>query len=102
MCRRERQAAGFFDRMFQGVAPFDPSDDRLADLAQSMQDYGGIVPDNPTLPSGYTYFGQFVDHDLTLDLTPLSGKVADPKMTRNYRTPRLDLDPAVRHGLRAS
>jgi hypothetical protein len=83
---------GFFDRMFQGVAPFVASDDRLADLAQSMQDFGGIVSDNPTLPSGYTYFGQFIDHDLTLDLTPLSGKVADPKMTRNYRTPRLDLD----------
>jgi hypothetical protein len=44
------------------------------------------------LPSGYTYFGQFVDHDITLDTTPLSDAELDPNRLHNFRTPRLDLD----------
>jgi hypothetical protein len=43
--------------------------------------------------AGYTYFGQFIDHDLTFDVTPLrlAGKnsVED---TPNFRSARLDLD----------
>lgn len=49
--------------------------------------------DNADIPAGYTYFGQFVDHDLTMDdrpndlvtPTPVAGLV-------NGRTPQLDLD----------
>ena len=47
--------------------------------------------DNPRLPAGYTYFGQFVDHDLTFDPTPIGGRYEDTCM-RNIRTPRFDLD----------
>jgi len=41
---------------------------------------------------GYTYFGQFVGHDLTHDFTSLEGPYAEPELTPNYRTPSLDLD----------
>lgn len=45
-----------------------------------------------TIPAGYTYFGQFIDHDITLDVTPLSDADVDPEKLHNFRTPRLDLD----------
>jgi hypothetical protein len=44
------------------------------------------------IPAAYTYFGQFIDHDVTLDTTPLSESEVDPNKLRNFRTPRLDLD----------
>jgi hypothetical protein len=42
--------------------------------------------------AGYTYFGQFVGHDLTHDTTPLAGPYLDPLKTRNHHTPYLDLE----------
>ncbi len=47
---------------------------------------------NSKIPAGYTYFGQFIDHDLTLDVTPWSQTDVDPENIHNFRTPRLDLD----------
>ncbi len=47
---------------------------------------------NSQIPAGYTYFGQFVDHDITLDITPLSEADKDPDKLQNFRSPRLDLD----------
>jgi len=58
--------------------PARPSSDieeGLARLGEAMVDKDPLVePESqPELPTaGYTYFGQFIDHDLTLDLTPLS------------------------------
>ncbi|HZE12479.1 MAG TPA: peroxidase family protein, partial [Chthoniobacterales bacterium] len=44
-------------------------------------------------PEAATYFGQFVDHDLTFDLTPLQeAGFCEPADTINHRTPWLDLD----------
>ena len=46
-----------------------------------------------TIPAGYTYFGQFLDHDLTFRHRKT---LLDPPSTlgvaRNLRTPRFDLD----------
>ena len=54
----------------------------------------GATPrgDNPNIPAGFTYLGQFVDHDITLDLTSLCEKDKDPLGIENFRTPSLDLD----------
>jgi hypothetical protein len=41
---------------------------------------------------GYTYFGQFLGHDLTHDTTPFEGPYSEPEGTPNYRTPSFDLD----------
>lgn len=48
--------------------------------------------DNADIPAGYTYFGQFIDHDLTFDPTSSLQRRNDPDKLRNFRTPRLDLD----------
>ncbi|MEI9815133.1 MAG: heme peroxidase family protein [Acidobacteriota bacterium] len=48
--------------------------------------------DNDLIPAGFTYLGQFVDHDITLDTTPLSEQAVDPEAVHNFRTPKLDLD----------
>jgi hypothetical protein len=44
------------------------------------------------MPSGYVYFGQFIDHDLTRDGHTLAQATPDVESTPNYRTPKLDLD----------
>ncbi len=45
--------------------------------------------ENLAVPSGYTYLGQFIDHDLTFETTSAFGTAQEPT---NLRTPRLDLD----------
>lgn len=49
--------------------------------------------DNRDIPAGYTYFGQFVDHDLTFDDRPNDLVTPTPVSDLvNGRTPQLDLD----------
>jgi hypothetical protein len=45
------------------------------------------------IPAGFTYLGQFTDHDLTFDKTPvtLGDKVSPAQLVQN-RSPSLDLD----------
>jgi hypothetical protein len=47
---------------------------------------------NPRLTSGFTFVGQFVDHDITFDTTLLDLQQSDPYATKNFRDPRYDLD----------
>ncbi|MGH8984593.1 MAG: peroxidase family protein [Acidimicrobiia bacterium] len=58
--------------------------------------------DNETIPAGYTYLGQFVDHDLTFD--PVSSLQHGPSQAQlaNFRIPRLDLDSVYGGGPAAS
>ncbi len=42
--------------------------------------------------AGYTYLGQFVDHDITFDPASRLGHDNDPRALVNFRTPRFDLD----------
>ncbi len=44
------------------------------------------------IPAGYTYFGQFIDHDITFDPASSLMRQNDPNGLLNHRTPRLDLD----------
>ena len=51
---------------------------------------GRDAEENLFVPAGYTYLGQFVDHDLTFDTT---SNFDDPaSRPSNLRTPALDLD----------
>ena len=90
--------AGFFDFMFKNLPAFTASDADLDTLAKAMKDPAPVDQPNPDphdnkkIPSGFTYLGQFVDHDITLDMTPLSLALADPGMVKNFRSPSLDLD----------
>ena len=49
-------------------------------------------PNNPTHTAGTTFFGQFVDHDITFDVASKLGKATDPQTSPNGRTAVLDLD----------
>ncbi len=52
--------------------------------------------------AGMTFFGQFVDHDITLDAKSAIGTKIDPRTVRNVRTPSLDLDCVYGNGPEAS
>jgi hypothetical protein len=89
-----RQFEGRFGRMFR-LPPFVPSDDRIAQIAALMtENVSGPTPDfdNPDIPAGYTYLGQFVDHDLTFDPVSNLERQNDPDGLVNFRSPRFDLD----------
>jgi Animal haem peroxidase len=66
----------------------------MQDALDEVKD-GADGEENLLLPSGYTYFGQFIDHDLTFDNTS-SLNPADigeqDRLPTNLRTPRFDLD----------
>ncbi|MCC8396223.1 heme peroxidase family protein [Paraburkholderia sp. MMS20-SJTR3] len=62
--------------------------------------FGESEPDdeNPVIPAGYTYFGQFIDHDLTFDPNSSLQKLNDPEALEDFRTPRFDLDSLYGRG----
>ncbi len=49
-------------------------------------------PNNPTHTAGTTFFGQFLDHDITFDAGSRLAQPTHPENARNFRTPALDLD----------
>jgi Animal haem peroxidase len=84
---------GRFGRMFRTLLVFEPEDSLLKQLAGQMSESGtGSGGDNPNIPAGFTYFGQFVDHDITFDPVSSLQQQNDPEALRDFRTPRFDLD----------
>lgn len=93
---------GRFGRMFRKLdAAPSYGDDVLTALAETMRDvdppatgWTGIPGprDNPGLPAGYTYFGQFIDHDLTFDPASSLQRRNDVDALVDFRSPRFDLD----------
>lgn len=86
--------SGKFGRMFPNLPAFAPSEESLIKLAEAMVDNDPENPrgDNINVPAGYTYLGQFIDHDITFDTTALGDMMVDPLAVKNFRTPKLDLD----------
>ncbi len=90
---------GRFGRMFDTMGPVF-SAYALEAIATAMikADAGQPITvaeeedENPVTPAGYTYFGQFVDHDMTFDPTPLGQQIIDATGMVDFRTPALDLD----------
>jgi hypothetical protein len=98
---KNRLAEGRFGAMFKNLPAFAPRDDLLQSLATSMvePDTGdALLATGPRLFAGFTFIGQFIDHDITFDNTPLDQQVADPDATTNFRTPRYDLDSVYGRG----
>lgn len=86
---------GRFGRLFRRLPPAPKLPDKqLRDLAETMREPkgGGAKLDNPKIPAGYTYFGQFVDHDLTFDPVSSLQRQNDPDALVDFRSPRFDLD----------
>ena len=114
-----------FTRMFPELPPFAPPTDAARDQAKKLGEKGGLIdamdilsdpiqsilnpgefspnnPDNPNMTAGVTFFGQFLDHDVTLDpRSPLLER-SNPKKTTNFRTAAFDLDSVYGDGPEAS
>ncbi|WP_431283752.1 peroxidase family protein [Humitalea sp. 24SJ18S-53] len=85
--------AGRFGRLWPEMTdPLLPSDAALDALGLAMSEVSKPSTDNANIPAGYTYLGQFIDHDITLDTTSLDEIAVDPSALVNFRTPSLDLD----------
>jgi hypothetical protein len=79
--------------MFPYLLDRAPADeDAIEQLATALTELAGTSNDNTRVVAGYTYLGQFIDHDITFDPTSKLQRVNDPAALVNFRTPRFDLD----------
>jgi Animal haem peroxidase len=93
---------GRFGRIFRALPVFKHDEDALRELARRMVSppedeetpEGQVDPEETTkpIPAGFTYLGQFVDHDLTFDPVSSLDRQNDPDALTDFRTPRFDLD----------
>lgn len=73
--------------------PFDAATQLLLQqLGEFMADTTRGHGSASAIPAGYTYFGQFVDHDVTLDISSTLEVETDATKINNMRSPALDLD----------
>lgn len=70
----------------------------LGQLGAMMADPSRASGPDSSVPAGYTYFGQFVDHDITLDVSSSLDAVTDARNINNMRTPAMDLDSLYGRG----
>ena len=69
---KDRLAEGRFGAMFKRLPAYAPSDTLLTGLAQTMvEEDTSDAQHQPAAVRGFTFIGQFIDHDITLDTTPL-------------------------------
>jgi hypothetical protein len=116
---RSPQLEGRFGRMFRTLPPASFSEDDLKKLAAEHmvaeaekpeeqtpetaappdnEENVGPDPTKPAISAGYTYLGQFIDHDLTFDPSSSLQKQNDPDSLTDFRTPRFDLDNVYGRG----
>jgi hypothetical protein len=79
--------------------PFTPANRTLLEkLGDMMGDPGREIAPDSSIPAGFTYFGQFVDHDVTLDVSSSLNVATDANTINNMRTPVMDLDSLYGRG----
>jgi hypothetical protein len=101
---RSRFYRGQYGRMFRHLPPLEkPSE--TAEFEALIKDVLSEGPDSDSsaeqasgIPAGYTYFGQFLAHDITFNPVSDLSKRRDPEGLTSYRTPRLDLDSLYGRG----
>ena len=76
-----------------------PSDEALIALGLAMEDPNNTPAGDSQLPAGFTYLGQFIDHDMTADITPEpdADTIETEKLVQG-RSPSLDLDSVYGDG----
>ena len=107
--------SGRFGRMFATLPPFGSDTPQVREALLDVGRAGGLMdakdklsegpvklitdpalsvnnPDNPRLTAGFTFLGQFIDHDITFDPTSSLEREVDPEHIENFRTPSLALD----------
>jgi hypothetical protein len=105
---------GRFGRLFPELPPFGPDTEKVREALRELGKVGGLMDgndrpggtpqneDNPKLSAGFTFLGQFIDHDLTFDPTSSLERQNDPEAIANFRTPSLELDNVYGSGPTAS
>lgn len=116
--KQSSQFEGRFGRMFRELAGATHEKSALIALGQAMTalaegaedkppkpkaaletaDHIQDDEENPGIDAGYTYLGQFIDHDITFDPASSLMQQNDPESLIDYRTPRLDLDSLYGRG----
>jgi heme peroxidase len=120
----QEASSATFGRMFPNLPPFK-EDSRLPQALLDIGKAGGLLDandnlaagptaliadpnlqlvnrNNDTHTAGTTFFGQFLDHDLTFDAASPLGVPTEPTRSPNTRTPVLDLDSLYGGGPTAS
>ena len=106
LVEKGRSLEGRFGLMFKELPAFEPPDELLTKLADAMNkdeddedeeddeedDEPRPRPPEFPIPAGFVFLGQFIDHDLTFDATPIPAQRQDPHALRNFRSARLELD----------
>ena len=91
--------AGKYGRMFPDL-PYPETDEAILLTlgksgsimdAASRPEEQEASSDNPRIPAGFTFLGQFIAHDITADRSLLLHHARLNEL-RNFRTPRLDLE----------
>jgi hypothetical protein len=95
-----------FGRLFEDYPVVSHQDEHLRLLARTM--LAPAEPDKPlgvededentSIPAGYTYLGQFIDHDITFDPVSNPRRQNNPAALVDFRTPRFDLDAVYGRG----
>lgn len=106
---RSHLAQGRFGRMFRELAPAQFGNDENETIA-NLECLAGFIESAPdpaedrtdaeesAIPALYTYFGQFVDHDITFDPVSSLTAFSDPDALVDFRTPTFDLDSLYGRG----
>ena len=88
-----------FSMEFSKSRPFALKREAANALGAIMTDVQGQPRNASNVPAGYTYLGQFIDHDITRDTTPgvedttkAGISPVPPDVLRQSRSPTLDLD----------
>jgi hypothetical protein len=88
--------------MFRNLPVAQQPDDALVALGESMAEPKGRenapAQDNTNIGAGYTYLGQFIDHDITFDPASHLQQLNDPDALHDFRSPRYDLDSLYGRG----
>ena len=100
MARKQEdvEEPSMFGRMFGDLEPLNQqTTEELKNIAQGMQE-GAAIANPKGTTAGITFFGQFIDHDLTLDTLPQPDSSVDPTTLVNGRTFAFDLDSVTAVG----
>ena len=89
-----------FSRFVPGLRGQPHSDELLSQLSVAMT-FAGRGRLDRGMPAGYTYLGQFVDHDMTRDPTELNLTAIGLEDLLSKRSPTLDLDSLYGKGPQA-
>jgi hypothetical protein len=70
----------------------------LQELGRALGAKAATNQTDSKIPAGFTYLGQFIDHDITLDPFSSIEQLQDARDIMNFRTPFLDLDSVYGRG----